>query len=377
MLSCNCARITMQAFFWGETANGCNGMDHPLWASCGFDENTIAYRLRLIELDQEGMEASGRQLQDHIIGPNVDAIVDRFYGSLLRIDEFNRIVDRSSTDARLRENQKRYLLGLGIDFHTREYFEERLRVGAVHQRIGVPQSLYQSAFQGLQGLLIEYIPPAIRNDAPAFAKMLRFILKIMALDMSLAVESYCSNRVSDLTKSLESERDETVRLRKLAVTDWLTNLRNHSYSKRCLGAALERIRIERSSLCVIMADLDHFKKINDAHGHLVGDEVLQIAAGRMLSGARADDEICRYGGEEFLFILHNTSITEGEEVAERVRTRINSDAMNSRDTLLMVTISLGIARARDGDTVDTLIERADQALYTAKRAGRDCVRREK
>ena len=140
-------------------------MDHPLWASCGFDENTIADRLRLIELDQEGMEASGRILHDHIIVPNVDAIVDRFYGSLLRIDDFNRIVDGSSTAARLRESQKHYLLGLGIDFHKREYFEERLRIGSVHQRIGVPQSLYQCTFQGLQSLLIEYIPDAIRNDA--------------------------------------------------------------------------------------------------------------------------------------------------------------------------------------------------------------------
>ncbi len=351
-------------------------MDHPLWASCGFDENTIADRLHLIELDQEGMEASGRILHDHIIVPNLDAIVDRFYGSLLRIDGFNRIVDGSSAAARLRESQKHYLLGLGIDFHKREYFEERLRIGSVHQRIGVPQSLYQCTFQGLQSLLIDYVPDAIRNDGPAFAEVLRFILKITALDMSLAVESYCSSRVSDLTKSLESERDETVRLRKLAVTDWLTNLRNHSYSKRSLGAALEQIRIDKSPLSIIMADLDHFKEINDAHGHLVGDEVLQIAAGRMLSGARADDEICRYGGEEFLFILHDTSIIEGEEVAERVRKRINTDAMNSRDIQLNVTISLGIAQARDGDTVDTLIERADQALYTAKRAGRNCVRRE-
>lgn len=349
-------------------------MDDPLWESCGFDENTIVDRLRLIELDQEGMEASGRQLHDHVVVPNVDAIVDRFYESLLRIDDFNRIVDGSSTTARLRQSQEHYLLGLGIDFHKREYFEERLRIGAVHQRVGVPQSLYQSTFQGLQSLLIEYIPPAIRDDGPAFSEMIRFILKITALDMSLAVESYCSGRVSDLTKSLEDERDETVRLRQLAVTDWLTNLRNHSYSKRCLGAALERTKIDKSLLCVIMADLDHFKQINDAHGHLVGDEILQIAARRMLSSARAHDEICRYGGEEFLFILNDTSITDGEEVAERMRTRINSDAMNSRDTQLMVTMSLGVAQARDGDTVDTLIERADQALYAAKRAGRDCVR---
>ena len=375
LLSCDHCRISTRALLWGAIADGYNGMDHPLWESCGFNENTIADRLRLIELDQEEMKVRGRELHDHVVVPNLDAIVDRFYGALLEIDEFNRLVDGSSTAARLRESQKSYLLGLGIDFHRREYFEERLRIGFVHQRVGVPQSLYQCTFQRLQSLLIEFIPDTIRDDQAAFAEMLRFILKITALDMSLAVESYYSNRVSDLTKSLESERDETVRLRKLAVTDWLTDLRNHSYSNRCLGAALEQVRVEKSPLCVIMADLDHFKAINDAHGHLVGDEILQIAAGRMISGARADDEVCRYGGEEFLFILHDTDITEGEEVAERVRTHIKSDAMHSRDAQLMVTISLGIAQARDDDTVDSLIERADQALYEAKHAGRDCVRR--
>jgi diguanylate cyclase len=161
------------------------------------------------------------------------------------------------------------------------------------------------------------------------------------------------------------------------VTDWLTNLHNHSYSRRCLSAALERSRTEASPLCVIMADLDHFKAINDAHGHLVGDEVLRIAAGRMISGSRADDEICRYGGEEFLFILQNTGIAEGGEFAERVRARINDDEMHSGDITVKVSISLGVAEARDDDTVNALIERADAALYAAKRAGRNCVRQEK
>jgi len=125
-----------------------------------------------------------------------------------------------------------------------------------------------------------------------------------------------------------------------------------------------------------MADLDHFKEINDIYGHLAGDEVLQIAAGRMTSAARAGDEICRYGGEEFLFILQNTDVAEGIEVAERVRGRINGDSVHSGDEEIELTLSLGLAQASSNDTVDSLIERADKALYAAKRAGRDCVRLE-
>jgi diguanylate cyclase (GGDEF)-like protein len=140
-----------------------------------------------------------------------------------------------------------------------------------------------------------------------------------------------------------------------------------------LEKTLESAKQDRVPLCVMMADLDQFKKINDEHGHLVGDHVLRIAAARMVSGARADDEIGRYGGEEFLFVLRNTDIDTATEVAERVRSRINSDAIQHGEATIQVSLSLGIAQARPDDTVNTLIERADKALYAAKLAGRDCV----
>ena len=340
------------------------------------DPNAIGSRLRLLELDRAGMDAKGQELHKYVITPNLGEIVDRFYGSLARVEEFSRIVAEPSMVAHLRASQEHYLLGLGINFRTRAYFEERLRIGAVHQRVSVPQSLYQCTYHWLQSLLIGHIPQAIRDDDAAFQAMIQFILKITALDMSLAVESYCSARVYNLNQLLTSERDRSDKLSKLAVTDWLTNLHNHSYSRLCLEAALEQAKFEGSALCVIMADLDHFKEINDIYGHLAGDEVLQIAAGRMTSAARAGDEICRYGGEEFLFILQNTDVAEGIEVAERVRGRINGDSVHSGDEEIELTLSLGLAQASSNDTVDSLIERADKALYAAKRAGRDCVRLE-
>jgi len=351
-------------------------MDVSLCDRCGFDANAIAERLALVGLNRPGMDGQGRALQDHVIRPNTDDIVDRLYNSFARIEEFSRVVDEHSSAERIRERQKRYLHGLGIDFEGRRYFEERLRIGSVHQCVGVSQSLYQCTFQVLQNLLIEHIPQEIRDDEAAFAEMLQFILKITALDMSLAVESYCTARVSRLKKTIESERGETSRLRKIAVTDSLTNLHNHSYSRHCLAAALQEANSDESPLCVVMADLDHFKDINDAYGHLVGDDVLRMTAGRLTAGARGDDAVCRYGGEEFLFILQNADLAGGMEVAERVRARISDDVMHSGDMTLTVSISLGVAQARESDTVNSLIERADAALYAAKRAGRNCVRAE-
>lgn len=330
-------------------------------------------RLRLLGLDQADMELQGKRLHQEIIAPNIGGIVDGLYGFLAGLKEFASIADDDARVARLRARHESYLLGLGTEFHEAEYFEQRLRIGAVHQYAGVPQSLYQCTYQRLQGLLIDSIPDVVRGDAAAFEGMLQFILKITALDMSLAAESYYSVKVSDLAESLAGERDKSEQLQKLAVTDWLTNLPNHSYARRCLGAALIEARTEQTDLCIIMADLDRFKNINDDYGHLVGDEVLQIAAARMLSAARAGDEICRYGGEEFLFVLRHTNLRDGAEVAERVRVRINSDAMHNGGRQIRLSLSLGLAQATPEDSVNSLIERADEALYAAKRAGRNRV----
>ncbi len=351
-------------------------MIFELCESRGFDADTIAQHLNLLGLSGPEIRAQGKVLQDLVIRPNADAIVDSFYESLVRIDDFNSIVNRYSDSKTLKDTQQRYLLSLGVEIDQCQYFEERLRVGSVHQSIGVSQGLYQSAFLSLQCLLMQHVPQQVRCDQSAFEQMIEFILKITTLDMSLAVESYCAARTIDLEKSLSSERGERERLHHLAVTDWLTELHNHSYTRHFLTEALNRAKAEKSPLCVIMADLDHFKKINDVHGHLVGDQVLRIAAARMISSARAGDEIGRYGGEEFLFILQNTDIEEGKDVAERVRLHINSDAMHGRDAEIRVSLSLGIAQAREEDDVDALIDRADAALYAAKLAGRDCVRAE-
>ncbi|MGB5721015.1 MAG: diguanylate cyclase, partial [Woeseiaceae bacterium] len=344
----------------------------PLCRRCGLDAVGIAERLQLVELDSAESQAPGRVLHEQVVRPNVDAIIDRFYAAIGKLQEFSRLTE-GRVDI-VRERQKQYLLGLGVGIDRPQYFEDRLRVGAVHQRIGISQSLYQCTFQGLQSLLIKHIPDTIRDDAPAFEALLEFILKVTTLDVSLAVESYCSARVSDLKRSLDSERGETHRLRKLAITDALTGLYNHSHSRRCLANALQEARDEGRPLCVVMADLDHFKDVNDTHGHLIGDEVLRIAASRMVSGARADDEVCRYGGEEFLFVLRNSSLAGGTEVAERVRARISRDDIRASGKLLQISVSLGVAEARAGDTVDTLIDRADAMLYAAKAAGRNCLR---
>jgi len=337
-------------------------------------DNSIVERLALLGLDDPDACRMSEELQEQLIRPRIDEITGRYFDLLVSIEEFNSIVAMHSGPEALKVTLKSYLLSLGVSFQHPEYFDERVRIGRVHQRIGVPLPLYQCTFQKLQSLLIEFVPRGIGDIGSARVEMINFILRITALDMSLASESYCNARIVGLQDSLDSQRGESERLRKLATTDWLTDLHNHSHTRKCLGDALDHAQAEGLPLCVVMADLDHFKKINDSHSHLVGDRVLRIAAARMLSGARTNDHVGRYGGEEFLLILQNTALGEAGEVAERVRTRVNNDLVQCGDTSITVTVSLGVAQARDDDTVDDVIARADAALYVAKAEGRDCIR---
>jgi two-component system cell cycle response regulator len=140
-----------------------------------------------------------------------------------------------------------------------------------------------------------------------------------------------------------------------------------------LRRAIQIALRNKTPLCICMADLDHFKKINDNYGHQVGDDVLCDVAGRMQGAVRNFDTVGRYGGEEFLIIMDNADLDTAMEIAERVRRRVGSSPIKTRSVETPVTVSLGIARLQPEDDIDSLIKRADQALYQAKREGRNRV----
>ncbi len=126
--------------------------------------------------------------------------------------------------------------------------------------------------------------------------------------------------------------------------------------------------------CFLMIDLDWFKQVNDTHGHLVGDVVLQRVAVRLAAELRQRDLLGRFGGEEFVCFLPTTTREQGQAIAEHLRELIASEPIRRSDVAVHQTLSIGLACApEDGTTLETLIERADTALYAAKRAGRDRV----
>ena len=349
-------------------------MNQSLCARFNFGDANIAERLRCIGLTSPVDHDFAEQLQSCVIGPNVDDIVNEFFGSLRQHAAFRDFVSEPSQDERLRATHRQYLLSLGCEFDTPQYFEGRLQVGSAHQRIGVSLDLYQSFFCLLQTLLIRKIPADIQADTDKFDDLLQFILRITSLDLSLAIETYHSDKVSSLEESIASIRGEGEAMRRSLRTDSLTQLCSRAFVIRILKKKLADALASGRALSLVMADLDRFKRINDNHGHIFGDHILENVARRMESGARTSDILGRYGGEEFVLIFDNTTLDVASALAERIRARVFADPMQKDGITEQVSLSLGVAEAQKGDSVESLLARADSALYAAKRAGRNCVR---
>jgi len=183
----------------------------------------------------------------------------------------------------------------------------------------------------------------------------------------------CALLVANLIASRAKLSEANDGLDRLARIDPLTGLYNRRQLQDLLDAAIANANRYGQSLAVLMIDVDHFKQINDSRGHEAGDEVLRFVAERVRESLRTGDEVGRWGGEEFLAVLHSTDRSEAEVVAERVRAAVSSAAVVVGDQLVPVSVSIGAA-ARLDEQADTLVHDADTAMYAAKAAGRDGVR---
>jgi two-component system, cell cycle response regulator len=165
------------------------------------------------------------------------------------------------------------------------------------------------------------------------------------------------------------------RITQMAVMDSLTGLHNRRYLFDTLDREKKRAQRYGADLAVCMIDLDHFKRINDAHGHPAGDTVLSEIGKLLLQWARETDLPCRYGGEEFAVILPETSLEGGRMACERLRRMVAQHGFEHEGVALKVTVSIGIALYDKAveQTVSDLIKQADEALYRAKKEGRNRV----
>jgi len=175
------------------------------------------------------------------------------------------------------------------------------------------------------------------------------------------------NRIASLHSALTQTQEISAR-------DALTGVFARGHFDAVLARETAQAKRDASDLCLVMIDVDHFKTFNDAHGHLIGDEVLKEVARLLTRTARADDIVARFGGEEFVILMPKTATTRAAGVAEQIRSRLEGSRwMVKGGQKVLVTASFGVAGLRKADSAQALIERADARLYKAKNAGRNRV----
>ncbi len=166
--------------------------------------------------------------------------------------------------------------------------------------------------------------------------------------------------------TLKKQSDE---LRKLAMRDQLTGLYNRHYLIDVAAKRISQAHRHKQPLCLIMVDVDHFKAVNDEHGHSMGDEVLRDVATIFMQQSRNEDVVARFGGEEFVFLLDACDLTSGAKKAESIRQNLEKNLVQG----LNITASFGLAQLASGEAFTGLLNRADDAVYRAKNHGRNRV----
>ncbi len=188
---------------------------------------------------------------------------------------------------------------------------------------------------------------------------------------------YCLVYMHPLTAWSRTEKSLLLVIKTLEqaiMIDALTGAYNRHYLHKELSTLLLAAQKNKTPMSLIMLDIDHFKQVNDKHGHMAGDEVLKSSAQLLKSKLRSSDALIRYGGEEFLVLLPDTRLGNAEETAERMRELLETTKLAHGKQQIQVTASFGIVEFDpDCDDIDSLLKRVDQALYAAKNAGRNCV----
>ena len=168
--------------------------------------------------------------------------------------------------------------------------------------------------------------------------------------------------------------ETTEKLREMSNRDGLTQLFNRRYIEETLSIEYARAKRYGNKLSIILTDIDFFKKVNDNHGHLAGDEVLRVVSQRLTDGLRGTDILGRYGGEEFIIVLPETDIKGAEILAERLRKVVNAEPITAEGKSLSIAISLGVTEINEKTLAYAqLIAEADLGLYKSKENGRNCT----
>lgn len=305
----------------------------------------------------------------------IDGIVKNFYERQTSIAEISLLIGDAETLRRLKSAMRRYILELFDGIYDEEYVNRRLRIGKVHQRIGVSSKLYIAAIDMLRTVLfttvdMKYFDTADIMKANALKSSIN---KLLMFDIQLVFDTYISSLIDEVktakdelssyAANLEHEvAIRTKQLEELSLKDMLTGLFNqrafYEHLRREMSSA-ERYQ-EIMSICYF--DLNGFKNLNDTHGHREGDALLEMVGKVTLESLRDSDIGCRYGGDEFCIILPKSGIDDAKLVMSRL---IESFKKNTKHE---VSFSAGISSVGPEEymDIDSLVRQVDALMYKSK-----------
>jgi len=331
-------------------------------------EIEIGRRMEMLEITDEDKSLLKRC--QGIFEHNVDSVVKEFYEKLLAINEISLIIGDADTLGRLKSYQRKYILDLFSGYYDSQYANNRLRIGLVHKRIGVEPKYYLTAVKMLKDFILDTIdreiaePQRKEKTKSALEKLFYFdiVLVFDAFIRSMLMEIELSkNEAIEYAHVLEEKvARRTKELNEISRTDELTQLYNRRAFLEFFRGYLATANRQKTPLSLVYFDVDNFKEINDTRGHHQGDELLITVGETLKEISREGDVAGRYGGDEFCILLYNTTSTQAKQYCKRFIKLFagKTDA----------TLSIGIAQTDEKGIMDSdsLISRADEAMYQAK-----------
>ncbi len=308
----------------------------------------------------------------NFIRVEIDDIVAQFYTRLVENDDMDRIIGNADTLERLHRSMRQYIYELFDGFYGMNYVNSRLRIGMVHQRIGLELKYYSASVLLLQNLLEKVIRHHVK-DTDRATDTVRALEKLFVFDAGFVYDTYQQSLVNQITIAKEKANryarileekvaQRTQEINNIMRRDVLTDVHNRRSFEEQIRKDLANAQRQNLPLSLVYLDVDHFKKINDSEGHQRGDEVL-TSVGRILNAVcREGDTPARIGGDEFCVILPHTTAEKSLPFCER----IIAEFKRTHDGAY--SLSIGIAQTGP-DTVlaaEDFVPKADAAMYESK-----------
>ena len=331
-----------------------NNLPHELHVGA----EDIAQRKRFLEFGDADIEML-REIHSYLEDKSIDEFfIDSFYQHLYSFPALKKLLPDESTITRLKAVQRQYFMRLTAGEYGDDYVSDRLRVGYAHQRVGLAPKWYTGAYRKYLSSLQPILQEMYGHDEEKFMAACDALLKVVFLDMELALDTYFHSRTQELLR--------------LANYDALTGLPNRVLFNDRLEQELKKARRVESTLAILMIDLDRFKEVNDTLGHGKGDQLLIEAAKRISRCIRETDTVARFGGDEFTVILPGMiDHLYAERIAQTIIQEMGEPFMLNEHTAY-ISASIGISifpvEAKDAEG---LLKHADQAMYVAKAEGRN------